>query len=154
MLADVLSKGFWHFATKLQVLPQLVTPPIVSDWQYAYSLPGDYLKLIRLFPQNYAFEIFAGGLLFSNVNGLVIEYQYLVEPTALPPYFNEYFFTYIAAYLAKANAQNSGLSKVLTNEAAILYSQALAADSQNRPQTPIMSRPVITNRFVGTYIYG
>ncbi len=155
LINSVLSKGPWRFAIKIAQLPQLVEVPPVSEWNYIYQLPGDYLKLIRLYPHNYAYEMFAGNQMYSNINSdMFLEYVFLPEQTAYPDYFNQYFVYELACYLALASAQSPQYYAPLRAERDYQMAVAMAADAQNRPSTPLMSQPIISNRYVATWVTG
>jgi len=72
----------------------------------------------------------------------------------LPDYFNEFFAYEIACYLCLSNAQSVNYFQVLRPRADYLLQSALAADAQNRPQTPLQSAPMITTRYVSTFASG
>ena len=151
----ILSTGFWRFATKIQQLSKLVAVPIVSDWNYIYQLPADYLKLVRLYPHNYAYEIFEQRQMYSNVQGpLYLEYVYQPAPAEQTYGFNGYLIYRIAEYLALSNAHNVQFSAKLQADMGVAMAVGLAADAQNRPQTPLISQPIIADRSVSTFING
>ncbi len=151
----ILSTGFWRFATKIVQLSQLVTTPIVTNWAYIYELPADYLKLVRQYPQNWAFEIYSDRQIYSNVQGpLYIEYIFQPDVGQLPYYFNDYLIYRIAERLALSNAQNVQFSEKLRQDMGIAMGVGLAADAQNRPQTPMVSQPIIADRAVSWYFSG
>ena len=159
LLPCVLSEGFWRFATTIVQLAQTVNVPIVTNWRYEYQLPGDYLETVRVYPQMYNWEIFQSTnqipVIYSNFNGpFFLEYVRLVDPTLLPPYFVHYFVYEIAYYLALASAQQTQYAPILRQDRDHHLGVALAKDAQNRPQTPLASQPMITNRFVATWIGG
>ena len=174
LLPSIISKYFWRFATTIAQLVQLNIVPVGGYWQYAYALPDNYLKLIHLWPPNWDFEIYNNQQLYSNFNStiqyippppappspsptsspLYIEYQFLPLIQFLPDYFNEYFAYELAAYLCLTNAQSVNYFSVLRPRADYLLGTALAADAQNRPQTPIQSAPMISRRYVTTFASG
>lgn len=150
-----ISQNSWRFATKIVQLAQLNIVPVVTWWQYVYQLPGDFLKHIRMYPQNWAYEFYAGGQIYSNLNGpLFMEYVFLPQITALPDWFVTYIEWEVATQLALSSAQNVQYAQYCTQQRDIELAKAMAADAQNRPQTPLASSPVISNRFVGTWIGG
>jgi len=153
LLEADLSGGMWRFAADIIQLNQLVQVPIDSRFRYIYQLPSDYLKLIRLYPQTWDFEIYKDGKIYTNVNNnLFLEYIRMVDVTALPPYFVKYITHELASWLAASNAQQPALTQYLDQKTDIYRSQAMAFDAQNRPQTPMVSAPVISNRFIATVI--
>lgn len=159
LLPAKLSESFWRFATKTAQLSQLVeTPPTEIGWQYIYQLPSDYSKMVRLFPQNYNFEIYEGNRLYSSLDGpLYIEYVRAFDDTdaaQLPMYFVHYFVYELALYLCLASADSVAFYNALKPERDYLLSLAQANDAQNRPGTGLVSEPVISNRFVTTWALG
>jgi hypothetical protein len=155
ILPTRLAQNSWRFATRIVQLAQNVLAPPVSDWQYSYQLPGDFLKHIRMYPQNWAYEFYNNGLIYSNLNGPIwMEYVYLPLITALPDWFTQYIIWEVAAQLALSSAQNAQFAPLCLAQRDIELAKAMAADAQNRPQTPLASSPVISNRFVGTWIGG
>lgn len=155
LLPAKLSEGPWRFAVTIQQLSKLVQVPVVQQWQYIYALPQNFLKMIHLYPQNYDFEIYEGGQLYTNLIGpLFIEYVFQPVQELIPDYFNLYFAYEIAAYLALTNSQNTAFYSALEAKREYQRAIAMAADAQNRPQTPLFSHPMISRRFVSPNSYG
>ena len=152
LLPLILSTGQWRFCTKIAQLLQLVeVPPTQTNWSFIYQLPADYLKLYRLYPHNYAYEIYGQRQMYSNVRGpLFLEYQYQPPEGELPYYFCAYLIYRIGEYLAISNAQDVQFSTKLAGDMGIAMSQALAADAMNRPNVPMISQPIISERSVST----
>lgn len=146
---DALCKTNWRFAVKQVQLSQVNETPIVPGyWQYIYNLPGDFLKTIRQYPQNYAWEIF-GTQIYSMIAGpLYFEYVWQIPIELCPAPFAMYMYHELAAELSLSNAQNTGYYTALRARADVLLGQAQAAFAQNRPQTPLISGSVLNNRFV------
>jgi hypothetical protein len=95
LLPSVLSTGNWRFSMQIQ---QLTLSPMIPDpntnWQNIYYLPAGYLKNIRIIPQNYVYEIYAGGLIYCNwgtQSPVFMEYAFLPDVSLLPMYFVNYF---------------------------------------------------------------
>lgn len=163
LLPCKLSEHFWRFATTIAQLNQTVNVPIVTNWRYEYQIPGDYLETVRLYPQMYNWEIYQSStnppgalpVIYSNFNGpLYLEYVRQVDPTLLPAYFVHYFVYELALYGALSSAQQTQFATVLEKWRDTQLGIAQAKDAQNRPQTPLASQPMITNRFVATWIGG
>jgi len=158
LLPYIISTGQWRFCTKIQQLSQLVATPVVSEWAYIYELPADFLKLIRLYPHNYAFQIYDQNQMYSNVNdddqGLYLEYQYKPTYGELPYYFSGFLIYKIAEYLALSNAHDVQFSQKLAQDMVVAEAKGLAADAQNRPNFPLISQPIITDRAVSSFVNG
>jgi hypothetical protein len=158
LLQATLSMGNWRFAGTIVELPLNVNTPIGGYYRYSYQLPGDYLKLIHLWPHNYDFEIYEGNQLYTSYNNgsqpLFLDYIFMPLLQNLPPYFVKYFYYELATDAALANAQRPDFYEALKSQRDIVLAQAQAADAQNRPQTPLQSQPMLSRRFVSTYASG
>lgn len=158
LLPNILSVHFWRFATRIQQLNRVLPVPIGGYWMFAYQLPADYLKLVHLWPHNYDYEMYENHKMYSNFNDqftpLFIEYTFLPVITDIPDYFWKYFVFELAAYLALSNAQKPEFYQILEPRRMGELGIALAADAQNRPQTPLQSMPMLTRRFVSTFASG
>lgn len=157
LLPAQLSSGFWRFATTIAPLSQLNFTPVPNfAWAYAFELPGDYLKMVRILPQNWDFEIFEHHVMYTNVTGpLYIEYVRMVDDIAqLPDYFSNWLIKAIAVELCLTSANSASYLSALKPERDFLLAVAMANDAQNRPQTPLISQPILQNRFVTTIASG
>jgi hypothetical protein len=147
-----ISQYDWRFASKIEVLSQLLTPPANPFYQYAYNLPSDYLALRKTFPQT-RFQIYQKEL-WSNVNGMKMEYRFLPDPSQCPAYFVNYFVIVLAKWFAKSVAVDSNLAANLTNELRVQKGIAMTVDAQSRPGERLFNNPVIQCRYnywVGEY---
>jgi hypothetical protein len=156
LLPAELQATQWRFASTLQRLSQVViTLPPEIPWSYVYALPGDYLKLITLYPAGCEFEIYKQNQVYTNISSSIwLEYVYLVDAVDLPAYFVKYFIYALASWLCATNAQNPALTASIKQDMKDFKMEAMAIDANNRPQTPIQSRPMISNRFVSTVVSG
>ena len=158
LLTSALSIGFWRFATTIATLQKLDETPVGGYWMYSYMLPANYLKLVRLYPHTYNFEMYDNSRMYSNYNNkfqpFYLEYVYKPDETLLPPYFIKYFSFELASYLALSNAQAPDYLSEIERRRAIELSIAQAADAQNRPQSPLYSKPMLEVRYVSTFASG
>lgn len=92
------------------------------------------------------------SVLIQNSN--FIEYTFLPDVSVFPPYFSEFFAYKIAAYVALASAQSADYFGILDAKATDLWMKAKAIDAKNRPQTPLQSQPILSNRFVSQFASG
>lgn len=148
LLPSVLSIGNWRFAVQIQQLTKTVDVP-PEYYEAVYNLPAGFLKLIRLFPQTYAYDIFENRKLYTQFNTdspIFMEYVFVPDVSRLPPAFVNYFVYEIAAYLALSNAQKPEFYSVLEARRIKMQGVALAADCQNRPNFSQRSFPVLNNR--------
>lgn len=148
LLPSILSSGKWRFCTTITQLSQLnEDPPEGSYWTTVYQLPASYLSCIKVYPQNYVWDIYANRKLYTNWQGRVLmEHTFYVEPTNLPATFAHYFSFEIASYLSLSNAQKADFYSVLVREKNIQLSIALGVDTNSRPNFSQINFPVITKR--------
>lgn len=154
LLPSVLSSGNWRFAVQIAQLSRLPeTPPSGSYWSTVYQLPAGYLSNIRVYPQNYAYDIYNNNRLFTNWYGDVwMEYTFLVPPDKLPAHFVNYFVYEIAAFLALSNAEKPEYYATLEQKRITQLAMASATDAKNRPNFSQVDFPVLSNRYIGGII--
>lgn len=64
LLPGILSQNNWRFAIAIQPLVQsFEVPP--APWGAVYNLPSGFLKLIRLYPNIYQFDIYNNSKLYT-----------------------------------------------------------------------------------------
>jgi hypothetical protein len=69
---DELSGHPWNFAT-VQVQCALTTETPLFDYVYAYQLPSDCLRIIKIYEDEDAYQII-GDKIYTDVSSLYIEY--------------------------------------------------------------------------------
>lgn len=153
LLPSILAKKNWRFATALIQLSQKIEVPIVDEWQYIYTLPADYLALVRTYPYSLNFQIYQNQLLYTNLSELKIEYRFLPDISKLPAHFVEYFIWELAASMSLTGSSSESLYKTLALKANDLRIQATAADSQSHPNQAIVSHPFAEVRGGGVFPY-
>jgi hypothetical protein len=179
LIPDLLSQNNWRFATKIQPLVQAFEIP-PYPWQTVYNLPSGFLKLLRLYPNIYEFDLYANSKLYtlwntgfdfctedqitppsqqdpccgnSNQGTLLhIEYIYEPDPSQFPARFNVLVAYTIAAYLALSNAQRPDYAAFLEQQRQAKYAMAAASEAQNRPQYSQVLFPVLANRNIGGFV--
>jgi hypothetical protein len=147
LLPAELSAQSWRFATKVQQLSVLVDAPVLTQWSYQLQLPTDYLSAVRTHPK-VMFQIYEDKI-FCNYNEVLLEYRFMPDATALPPYFVHYFVLKMAAWFADAVANDNNLSKSLEGKAQFELQKALYTDSQSHPTPAIQSNPLVQVRYGG-----
>lgn len=148
LLPSILSSGKWRFCATIAQLSQLnEDPPEGSYWTTVYQLPANYLSCIKVYPQNYVWDIYANRKLYTNWQGRVLmEYTFYVEPTNLPAAFAHYFSFEIACYLALSNAQKPEFFSALQAEKNKQLAIALGTDTNSRPNFSQVNFPVLSKR--------
>lgn len=152
ILPSVLSTGNWRFSMQIQQLSlSPIIPPLQTGWQNVYYLPAGYLKNIRIIPQNYQYEIYAGGLIYCNwgtQSEIFMEFAFLPDYSQLPVWFVNYLIYEVAYILCLQSAQKPDYFSVISNQKNIQWAIAAATDAQNRPQFSQTVFPVLNNRFI------
>lgn len=144
-LPACLSLNSWRFACRISQLTLLnETPP--TRWNTIWQLPSGYLKNIRLYPQNYAYEIYENLKIYAmwSAEDLVyMEHIFQPEIVRLPPWFVDYFVYELAAYLALSSAQKPEYYTVLEQKRNLQLAIACGIDAQNRPNRSQVDFPMI-----------
>lgn len=150
LLPAVLSTGNWRFAIQIQQLTlSPIIPPTDTNWQNVYYLPPGFLKNIRVIPQNYVYEIYAGGLIYCNwgtSTPIFMEYAYQVPENQLPANFVAYFIYELACFGGLASAQKPDYFAALEQKKTLAWAVAASSDAQNRPSQNQVVIPVIDKR--------
>lgn len=153
LLPSVLASGNWRFAVQIAQLSESTeVPPSTSPWTKVYYLPAGYLKNIRLYPQNYDYEIYENRKLYSNWSSaqpVLMEYTFVPDVSRLPMSFVNYFVYEIAAFLALNNAEKPDYYKVLEAKRIQMQAMAAAVDAQNRPNFSQVDFPILSRRSIG-----
>jgi hypothetical protein len=77
----------WRFASSKATLSRLVATPI-NQWDYAYTLPADFLVAQHVDADNSNYQIY-GSKLYSNQDSIVLDYTFKPDESLLPAYFVE-----------------------------------------------------------------
>lgn len=169
LLPEILSENNWRFAAAIAPLTLSVeTAP--APWGAVYNLPSGFLKLLRLYPNIYEFDIYNNSKLYTVLRQAYVQpveseepytyhsqpfsIEYIFQPTTnqLPARFTTYFIYAIASYLALSNAQRPDYAAFLTSETQKKFAMAAASEAQNRPQYSQVLFPVLANRNIGGFI--
>lgn len=173
LLPAVLSSNNWRFAVAIvPLIQELQIPP--PPWKAMYQLPAGFLKLIRLYPNRYDFDIFENQKIYTMSRqgfsecpneyippdnayyqgyvNLSIEYVFMPTTNLFPPHFALYFSWEIAAYLGLSNAQRPDYAAYLTQQRNYQFAMAAAIEAQNRPQFSQVLFPVLSNRNIYGFI--
>lgn len=145
-LPACLAQNSWRFATRITQLSLVnnETPP--TWWKTVWQLPSGYLKNIRLYPQNYAYEIYENLKIYaqwSTESAVFMEHIFQPDVTLLPAWFVDYFVYELAAYLALSNAQKTEFYSVLEQKRTLQLAIAMGIDAQNRPNRHQVDFPML-----------
>jgi hypothetical protein len=151
LFPSAISGKSWRFATKIQQLSVLVSPPPIARWSYVLQLPSDYLAAVRTYPAM-GFQIFQDKM-YANNNIVDLEYRFMPDITHCPVYFIHYLAILMAAWFADAVAEDDNLSKKLMNDAMNQLGEALFTDSQSHPIDAMGLNPMVQARYNGWWDY-
>lgn len=145
----LLSEHPWSFAFKQQRLNRLSQQPDEkTNYRYAFQLPTDMIRLWNI--QDHSEYIIIGNLLYSNSTELLATYIYDVDEVNLPPHFVKTLEYSLASDFAISVTEDNQMAGLFEGKADMYKAKAMAIDSQNRPQQPIVDSPLIDIRFSGT----
>jgi len=140
-----LTKHRWGFARKKAQLSLLAAVPIGNEWDRAYELPADMVTLIKLSPRiNY--QVY-GSQVYCNFNqALYCDYIYTATEDAWPVYFSKMIEYALARDFATSIRDSSSSRAEMAAEYENASRMARYTDSQQHPQVPIRSQPLIDVR--------
>lgn len=180
LLPWILTTNNWRFAVAIQPLVQLPEIP-PAPWGAVYQLPSGFLKLLRVYPNIYGWDLYNNNRLYTilrnnfypcsdsgqmpppqpvpptpcQYNSYIpfsIEYVFQPEANQLPERFVPYLAHVIAEYLALSSAQRPDYAAYLTQRTQYHFAMAAAVEAQNRPQYSQVLFPVLQNRYIGGFI--
>ncbi len=144
----LLSEHPWSFALKQQRLNKLSQKPDeLTNFNSAFQLPTD---LIRIWDMQIRTDyILIGNLLYSNQEELLATYIFDVDEVNLPPHFVKSLEYALASDFAISVTEDTTKAGLYEQKSINAINQAMAIDSQGRPQRGIISSPLIDVRFSG-----
>lgn len=140
-----LKESNWSFAKKKVQLAKLTSPP-VSEYQNAYQIPADCLKILKILPRT-DYRIF-GDQIYTNSSGpLFLDYTANVSEDRFTPDFAKYLAYVLATEGAIPIREGNVTSQMLEQRAIKVRAAALYSDSSQAPQDKIASSPFTAARF-------
>ena len=145
-LYDDTKKGlvyytFWNFATHKVQLSQLVETPTDPNYDSAYQLPGDYIRVKGVFDSNghlrqdYSVE---NNKIYASFNPLYLEYIRLMDESNFPPFFIEVLISKLAYEICEGVTGVGTLQDRLANEFERKLAKAQTVDGQETPPQKII----------------
>lgn len=146
----LLSQHPWSFATKQQRLNRLSqAPDRLTNYLYAFQLPTDLIRIWNI--QGHSDYMLVGNLLYSNQKQLLCTYIFDVDEVNLPPHFVKSLEYSLASDFAIAVTEDNTRAGLYEQKYKSLISEAMAIDSQGRPQVGIIDSPLLDVRHGGGY---
>jgi hypothetical protein len=144
LLPASISENSWRFACTITELAEINNEIPPTHWNKVYMLPAGYIGNIRIYPQNYAYEIYADQKVYSTWTGKVyMEHLFLPDISRLPPWFVKMFVLELAAWLCLSNAQKTEYYTVLENKKTVQLAIAMGLDAKNRPNYEFRDFPML-----------
>lgn len=145
MVPSILTRHDWNFSISSFNLNIVNVSPSILDWEYEAQLPVDYLKLMRLYPnQNYA--IYKDKLYLNQRNTQII-YTSQVSESLFPPFFADYLSVELSSRLAMPITQTPEISQFWEEKARKARLIALAVDSNMVPNIPIQKDDLLSAHY-------
>ena len=136
----------YSFATRWVQLSQTTNTPILDFWQFEYSLPSDYIKMVEISPIT-DYDIIEDKTLLSNQTELKAKYIFIPEPTLLPAYYARYLTYAIAAHLSEGLIENASMAERFENKATLAKRKAQSMNAQSKPNPFKRTSRYISARF-------
>lgn len=141
----LLSQHNWNFATAERDLALLSDAPLLDDWAYAYQLPSDCLRVIRMIDDE-EFKV-EGHKLYSDSDDPRIEYiKKETDPVKFSPGFVKALSSRLAADLCFGITQNATLSTNLDAIAERDLKEAKWSDAQEGKGVSVIQGDFIVAR--------
>ena len=133
--ADLLQSHTWRFAIRQEELNRLVAIPLFG-FDYAYSLPADFLRLVGKDNPTSKHQVFENKV-YTDLTPVYASIQYDVDEQYFPAYFEKLMFLELASILAVALLEDEGKAKDFTALARTQMIKARNIDSQNNTVSTI-----------------
>ncbi len=143
----LLSSHPWSFATGQVTLARLSATPI-ADYQYAYQLPTDFLRVLSAGENAGRGMVYRlhEGRLHSNAESVVLTYIFRPDEGAFPPYFVATLVKRLSAEFALPITESASRAEVLHKLAAAELSRAKTIDSQQMTPASLDNFPLVDCR--------
>ncbi|MFI3241497.1 MAG: hypothetical protein R3Y43_02905 [Alphaproteobacteria bacterium] len=129
---SLISSYPWNFALRQQKLNKLEEAPI-ADFQYAYFLPTDCLRVISAGYDNRTrglSYVISENKLYSNVNDIVIQYVASVEEESMPSFFVEMLIGKLASDFCLSLTESTSRAEFLLKRFEDDFKRAKLIDAQ------------------------
>ena len=138
---SLLYYTFWNFANLKVQLNRLSETPTDAKFLYAYSLPGDVIRIRSVFDENghadYTYKK-EGQKIFSNNDTAFVEYVQEMDETTMPSFFVEALVAKVATEINEAITASGSLTQRLASDFQQKLRAARIADGQENPPQNIM----------------
>ena len=144
VVQNELTKHRWGFSRKKAQLSLILAAPI-DQWSKAYELPADMLTLIGLSPR-IDYQVYGSQVYCNYSQALYCDYIYNSPESEWPVYFSKMIEYALARDFSTSLRDSTATRAEMAAEYENASRMARFTDSQQHPQTPIQSRPLIEVR--------
>lgn len=144
IVQNELSKHRWGFARQKAQLSLILAAP-VDEWERAYQLPSDLITLIGLSPR-IDYQVYGSQVYCNYSQALYCDYIYNAPENEWPVYFAKMIEYALARDFSTSIRDSTSTRAEMAAEYENASRMARYTDSQQHPQTPIKSRPLIEVR--------
>jgi hypothetical protein len=147
MFRFCIRRGLWPWAIKRLSLTASATAP-VNEYSYAYDLPEDFGRVIKIWPDNVMYKREQDQILTDEpiVTLKYISYSATQDPSIIDIDFAEYFCHMLAVALCYKVTDSVQLKQDLREEANTLFGMASAIFSQEDIDDPMPESPWVSDR--------
>ena len=140
----LFAQYYWGFASMTSKLALVPTAP-EFEYQYAFALPSDFIRVQRTFP-NTNYKI-VGDQLHTNEKEIGIKYTQRVDEVAFPIYFEQTMMYYLAEQITVPITENT--TKADSNFVKYIdhLKRAKSLDAQQHPQDGFDDFPLDDSRY-------
>lgn len=128
---SLLRLGCWRFATARAVLSQDTTAP-AFEWDAAFILPSDFLKLKSLYGTSASYALEGNRLLTNDGEASLVYIRKVTDPVEFDALFVECLVLSLAVRLVMPLAQDKSLLNMLHGELSQMLMQAKTTDRQEQ----------------------
>lgn len=128
----MLSSHPWTFATAQVRLPRLVAEP-VADYDYAYRLPADFLRVLSAGAGTKGRGIdyrIVENRLHTHSNEVILSYIFRPDETSFPAFFDSALIARLAAEFCLPLTESTSRAEYLQKQATEDYRHAKLIDAQ------------------------
>lgn len=152
MNRNLLTRTYWRFALANFYLNELQTAPVNTYWQHAYSLPPDYLILLRIYKDGQKgsftdFQLYREQIWTNFDAPLLCDYIYNPGEAYYPAHFVELVIVTLAAKAAMTITQNINIANFWVSKAEDMFLIARSQDAMAMPNIPIQRNDIYASHF-------
>lgn len=128
----LLSSHPWNFATGQVTLPRLASVP-VADFDHAYQLPADFLRVLSAGTAERGAGIryrLAENRLHTDAEEVVLTYIFRPDEVTFPPFFDQVLIAHLAAEFCIPLTESTTRAQMMRQWAEDSYRRAKTTDGQ------------------------